>query len=65
MATERIIAEAFYDEKKSFGSIQHTLSRARQKDASITRADVKAFLDNQEVKPVSYTHLTLPTILRV
>ena len=50
MAKERIIAEAFYDEKKGFGSIQHTLSRARQKDASITRADVKAFLDNQEVK---------------
>ena len=50
MAKERIIAEAFYDEKNGFGSIQHTLTRARQKDPSITRGDVKAFLDNQEVK---------------
>ena len=50
MAKERIIAEAFYDEKNGFGSVQHTLTRAKLKDPSITRADVKAFLDNQEVK---------------
>ena len=50
MAKERIIAEAFYDEKNGFGSVQHILTRARQKDPSITRGEVKAFLDNQEVK---------------
>ena len=26
---------------------------------------IKGFLPNEEIKPVSYTHLTLPTILRV
>ena len=50
MDKERVIAEAFYDKRHGFGSVQHTLARARQKDPSITRAQVKAFLDNQEVK---------------
>ena len=50
MNKERIIAETFYDERHGFGSIGHTLKRAREKDATITRADVKEFLDKQEVK---------------
>ena len=50
MSKERVIAEAFYDQRHGFGSVQHTLARARLKDPSITRAQVKAFLDNQEVK---------------
>jgi hypothetical protein len=50
MSKERIIAEAFYDEKHGFGSLQHTLQKAREKDPSITREEVKAFLDKQEIK---------------
>jgi hypothetical protein len=50
MSKEQIIAEAYYDERQGFGSIEHTLKKAREKDASITRGDVKEFLDKQEVK---------------
>ena len=50
MSKEQILAETYYDEKHGFGSIEHTLKRAREKDASITRANVKEFLSKQEVK---------------
>ena len=50
MSKEQILAETYYDERQGFGSIEHTLKRAREKDATITRADVKEFLDKQEVK---------------
>jgi hypothetical protein len=50
MSKDRFIAEAYYDERQGFGSIEHTLKRAREKDATITRGDVKEFLDKQEVK---------------
>ena len=50
MSKDHIIAEAYYDERQGFGSIEHTLKRAREKDATITRGDVKEFLDKQEVK---------------
>ena len=49
-AKERAIAEVYYDERHGFGSIQHTLGKAREKYPGITREEVKAFLDKQEVR---------------
>ena len=50
MSKERIIAEAYYDERHGFGSLQHTLKKAKEVDSSITYAEVKKFLDKQEVR---------------
>ena len=50
MSKDDIIAEVYYDERHGFGSIQHTLKRAREKDSKITLDDVKEFLEKQEVK---------------
>lgn len=49
-AKERAIAEVYYHERHGFGSIQHTLTKAREKYPGITREEVKAFLDKQEIK---------------
>ena len=50
MSKGRIIAETYYDERHGFGSLQHTLQKAREKDSSITKAEVKAVLNKQEIK---------------
>ena len=46
MSKDNIIAEVYYDERHGFGSIQHTLKRAREKDSKITLDDVKVFLES-------------------
>ena len=50
MSKDEIIAEAYYDERHGFGSIQHTLKKAREKDPKISLDDVKEFLGKQEVR---------------
>ena len=58
MSKDRIIAEAYYDERHGFGSLQHTLKKAKEVDPSITYAEVKKFLDKQEVRQTRKpTHL--------
>lgn len=49
-AKERAIAEVYYDERHGFGSIQHTLAKAREVYPGISRDEVKAFIDKQEIK---------------
>jgi len=58
MSKDQIIAEAYYDERHGFGSLQHTLQKAKEVDPSITYAEVKRFLDKQEVRQTRKpTHL--------
>ena len=47
---EETIAEVFYDKRNGFGSLQDTYRQVRELDPSITRAQVKTFLANQEVR---------------
>ena len=48
-------------------AVQNLYRRARSDDIEVTRPTVDAIMNAhlQYLKPVSYTHLTLPTILRV
>ena len=45
---ERILREVWYDPEDGFGSALATFKEAVKRDPSITKADVKAFLDKQE-----------------
>ena len=47
---EQTIAKVFYDRRKGFGSLEDTYRQAKELDRSITRAQVKSFLANQEVR---------------
>ena len=49
-AKERTISSIYYSVSGGFGSIADTLRRAKEVDVSITRADVKRFLDKQAVR---------------
>ena len=48
-AKDRIISAVYYDLTQGFGSIDETLRMARVLDRSITLADVKTVMDNQEI----------------
>ena len=50
MSKDRVIAATYYDERHGFGSLQHTYKKAKEVDPSITHADVKTFLDKQDVR---------------
>lgn len=45
-----VISKVYYNIDGGFGSIAKTLLEARKVDPSIRREDVKAFLDNQEIR---------------
>jgi hypothetical protein len=47
---EKTISKVYYDLEGGFGSIEKTWQAARKIDPSITKRDVKAFLDKQEVR---------------
>jgi hypothetical protein len=49
-AKDRLIARVYYDVREGFGSINQTLARARELDPTITREDVRRFLNRQEVR---------------
>ena len=44
---DSIISKVYYDVKSGFGSIEKTLKAAQLIDKTITRDQVKAFLDKQ------------------
>jgi hypothetical protein len=50
LAKERVISRIYYDVREGFGSIDATLRRARAVDPTITREDVRRFLNKQEVR---------------
>ena len=47
---EETIAKVFYNSRKGFGTLENTYKQVKELDSSITRAQVKSFLANQEVK---------------
>lgn len=47
---ERIIRETYFDPEDGFGSVLETYRIAHTRDSSITRTDVKTFLDNLEIR---------------
>ena len=55
---DAIISKIYYDVASGFGSIAETLRKVREVDKSITKEEVKRFLDKQEVrqkkKPARY-----------
>ena len=49
-AKDRIISAVYYDLTQGFGSVGETLRKARVLDRRITLADVKTFMDKQEIR---------------
>ena len=49
---QEILQRVYYDRKTGFGSFQDTLKQAKFIDNSITVADVRSFLEKQEVRQV-------------
>ena len=47
---DAVLKKVFYDVTSGFGSIADTLRQAKLQDASITRVDVKRYLDKQEIR---------------
>ena len=47
---EKTIAKVFYDSRSGFGSVEQTYKSAKALDSSITRADVREFIKNQEIR---------------
>jgi hypothetical protein len=50
MNKDSVISQVYYDVKGGYGSIDKTWQAARKIDPKITKAQVKAFLDKQEVR---------------
>ena len=49
-SSDGVLRKVYYDLKTGFGSIDRTHKAAREIDPNIKKADVKAFLDKQEVR---------------
>ena len=47
---EKLLDEIYYDRALVRKTIENVLKRAREQDASITREDVKRFIEAQEVR---------------
>ena len=47
---EKLLDEIYYDRALVRKTIENVLKRAKEEDASITREDVKAFIEAQEVR---------------
>ena len=47
---DTVLKKVFYDVTSGFGSIADTLRQAKLQDASITRDDVKRYLDKQDIR---------------
>ena len=47
---ERIIREAYFDPEDVFGSIEATFREANKRDPSITRKQVKDYLDSLDIR---------------
>ena len=49
-AKSRLIARKYYDVQEGFGNVEHTLRRVQEVDPSVTREEVRRFLNRQEVR---------------
>ena len=47
---EQIIREVYFDPEDGFGSIEATFREANKRDPSITRKQVKEYLDNLDIR---------------
>ena len=50
---ELLLSEIFYDSKTGFGSIEETYRAAKKLEPFVRKAEVRAFIQSQEVKQTS------------